>query len=75
MTEFGSTYVQITSQKRESATPTPSQLTRYGELLAIEPLLITQIVADIRQTRALMDPAERYCSKSDFSMKSLEPVV
>lgn len=32
-------------------------------------------IADIRRTRALMDVAERYCSKSDFSMKSLEPVV
>ncbi|QSG01686.1 ribonuclease H-like domain-containing protein [Natranaeroarchaeum sulfidigenes] len=32
-------------------------------------------VADIRRTRALMDLAERYCSKSDFSMKSLDPVV
>ena len=31
-------------------------------------------VADIRRTRALMDLAERYCSKSDFSMKSLDPV-
>jgi len=31
-------------------------------------------VADIRRTRALMDVAERYCSKSDFSMKSLDPV-
>ena len=32
-------------------------------------------IADIRRTRALMDLAERYCSKSDFSMKSLDPVV
>ena len=32
-------------------------------------------IADIRRTRALMDVAERYCSKSDFSMKSLEPVM
>jgi hypothetical protein len=32
-------------------------------------------IADIRRTRALMDVAERYCSKSDFSMKSLEPVI
>ena len=32
-------------------------------------------VADIRRTRALMDVAERYCSKSDFSMKSLDPVA
>jgi hypothetical protein len=31
-------------------------------------------VADIRRTRALMEIAERYCSKSDFSMKSLDPV-
>ena len=37
--------------------------------------LITHNVADIRRTRALMNLAERYCSKSDFSMKSLEPVV
>jgi uncharacterized protein YprB with RNaseH-like and TPR domain len=37
--------------------------------------LITHNVADIRRTRALMDLAERYCSKSDFSMKSLDPVV
>ncbi|MEF8827595.1 MAG: ribonuclease H-like domain-containing protein [Haloarcula sp.] len=39
-----------------------------------EPLL-THNVADIRRTRALMDLAERYCSKSDFSMKSLDPVA
>lgn len=32
-------------------------------------------VADIRRTRALTDVAERYCSKSDFSMKSLDPVT
>lgn len=32
-------------------------------------------IADIRRTRALMDVAERYCSKSDFSMKSLDPVM
>ena len=32
-------------------------------------------VADIRRTRALMNVAERYCSKSDFSMKSLDPVA
>jgi len=41
---------------------------------AYEPL-ITHNVADIRRTRALMDLAERYCSKSDFSMKSLEPIL
>ncbi len=38
-----------------------------------EPLVLHN-VADIRRTRALMDLAERYCSKSDFSMKSLDPV-
>lgn len=32
-------------------------------------------IADIRRTRALMELAERYCSKSDFSMKSLDPVA
>ena len=37
--------------------------------------LITHNVADIRRTRALMDLAEQYCSKSDFSMKSLDPVA
>lgn len=36
--------------------------------------LITHSIADIRRTRALMNLAERYCSKSDFSMKLLEPV-
>lgn len=36
--------------------------------------LITHNVADIRRTRALMELAERYCSKSDFSMKSLDPI-
>ncbi|SEO74420.1 RNase_H superfamily protein [Halorientalis persicus] len=41
---------------------------------AFEPLL-THNVADIRRTRALMDLAERYCSKSDFSMKSLESIA
>ena len=38
-----------------------------------EPLVLHN-VADIRRTRTLMDLAERYCSTSDFSMKSLEPV-
>ena len=37
--------------------------------------LVLHNVADIRRTRALMELAERYCSKSDFSMKSLEPVA
>jgi uncharacterized protein YprB with RNaseH-like and TPR domain len=37
--------------------------------------LITHNVADIRRTRALMELAERYCSKSDFSMKSLDPIT
>ena len=37
-------------------------------------LVVRHNVADIRRTRALMDVAERYCSKSDFSMKSLDPV-
>ena len=37
--------------------------------------LVRHNVADIRRTRALMELAERYCSKSDFSMKSLEPIV
>jgi hypothetical protein len=41
---------------------------------AYEPLIIHN-VADIRRTRALMNLAERYCSKSDFSMKSLDPVA
>lgn len=38
-------------------------------------LVILHNVADIRRTRALMRLAERYCSKSDFSMKSLDPVA
>jgi hypothetical protein len=38
-----------------------------------EPLVLHN-VADIRRTRALMDLAERYCSTSEFSMKSLDPV-
>jgi len=37
--------------------------------------VVVHNVADIRRTRALMNLAERYCSKSDFSMKSLDPVV
>lgn len=37
--------------------------------------LVLHNVADIRRTRALMDLAERYCSKSDFSMKSLDPIA
>lgn len=41
---------------------------------AYEPL-ITHNVADIRQTRALVELAERYRSNSDFSMKSLEPIA
>lgn len=41
---------------------------------AFEPLVLHNI-ADIRRTRALMQLAERYCSKSDFSMKSLDPIT
>ena len=37
--------------------------------------LVRHNVADIRRTRSLMRLAERYCSKSDFSMKSLDPVT
>jgi len=37
--------------------------------------LVRHNVADIRRTRSLMQLAERYCSKSDFPMKSLDPVV
>lgn len=37
--------------------------------------LVLHNVADIRRTRTLMELAERYCSKSDFSMKSLDPVA
>jgi uncharacterized protein YprB with RNaseH-like and TPR domain len=37
--------------------------------------LVLHNIADIRRTRALMELAERYCSKSDFSMKSLDPVA
>ncbi len=37
--------------------------------------LVRHNVADIRRTRALMRLAERCCSKSDFSMKSLDPVA
>ncbi|MEF8881108.1 MAG: ribonuclease H-like domain-containing protein [Halapricum sp.] len=39
-----------------------------------EPVVLHNI-ADIRRTRALMNLAERYCSKSDFQMKSLDPVT
>jgi uncharacterized protein YprB with RNaseH-like and TPR domain len=39
-----------------------------------EPLVLHN-VADIRRTRALMGLAERYCSKSHFSMRSLDPIV
>jgi len=38
-----------------------------------EPLVLHN-VADIRRTRALMQLAERYCSKSHFTMRSLDPV-
>ena len=37
--------------------------------------LVLHNVADIRRTRALMQLAERYCSKSHFTMKSLDPVA
>jgi hypothetical protein len=39
-----------------------------------EPLVLHN-VADIRRTRALMQLAERYCSKSHFTMRSLDPVT
>lgn len=44
---------------------------RAGDFEAV----VLHNVADIRRTRALTGIAERYCSKSDFSMKSLDPVV
>jgi hypothetical protein len=37
--------------------------------------LILHNVADIRRTRELMQLAERYCSKSHFTMRSLDPVA
>lgn len=37
--------------------------------------IVQHNLADIRRTRALMGLAERYCSKSDFSMKSLDPIA
>ena len=37
--------------------------------------LVLHNVADIRRTRALMQLAERYCSKSHFTMRSLDPVA
>jgi uncharacterized protein YprB with RNaseH-like and TPR domain len=39
-----------------------------------EPLVLHN-VADIRRTRALMQLAEQYCSKSHFTMRSLKPVA
>jgi uncharacterized protein YprB with RNaseH-like and TPR domain len=36
--------------------------------------LVLHNVADIRRTRTLMQLAERYCSKSHFTMRSLDPV-
>jgi uncharacterized protein YprB with RNaseH-like and TPR domain len=37
--------------------------------------LVHHNVADIRRTRALARLAEQYCSKSHFTMRSLDPVV
>ena len=37
--------------------------------------LVLHNIADIRRTRALMQLAERYCSKSHFTMRSLDPVA
>ena len=37
--------------------------------------LVLHNVADIRRTRSLMRLAERYCSKSHFTMRSLDPVA
>ena len=37
--------------------------------------LVLHNIADIRRTRALMQLAERYCSKSHFQMRSLDPVA
>ena len=37
--------------------------------------LVRHNVADIRRTRSLMRLAERYCSKSHFTMRSLDPVA
>lgn len=37
--------------------------------------LVLHNIADIRRTRALIRLAERYCSKSHFKMRSLDPVT
>ena len=37
--------------------------------------LVLHNVADIRRTRELIQLAERYCSKSHFTMRSLDPVA
>lgn len=39
-----------------------------------EPLLLHNL-ADIKRTRALARLAEQYCSRSDFNMKSLQPIA
>lgn len=46
---------------------------RSWEKGAFEPLLRHNLV-DIRRTRELVDVAERYCSSSHFSMRSLDPI-
>jgi hypothetical protein len=46
---------------------------RSWEEGAFEPLLRHNLV-DIRRTRELVAVAERYCSRSHFSMRSLEPI-
>jgi hypothetical protein len=42
-----------------------------GDLLP----LVQHIIADIQRTQALGRLAERYCSKSDFNLKSLTATV
>lgn len=44
------------------------------EQRGFEPLVLHN-VADIRRTRALMQLAERYCSKSHFTMRSHDPIA
>jgi|GEM_PF-476359 len=51
-----------------------NEAVEHWERGEFEPLLLHNL-ADIRRTRKLAAVAEQYCSKSHFSMRSLEPIT
>lgn len=69
------TYGELVGEGLNSRDPfeESGEAVRSWERGEFEPLLRHNLV-DIRRTRELVAVAERYCSRSHFSMRSLEPI-